>query len=331
MRYIDLIYCNSNQNNFLILDIDQFRSESDEILRHFIQNGDFFLIKNNNLNIFKEDFFIKYDQFTIINFINQENSCEVYASIYNKDGSSAKMCGNLIRSLAHLTYQKYNKDKVLVHFYGNENIFQSQVNIQSQVHTKQNQRYIKHNIQTCGDNFSAIIETSATIPTKISIENINNKITLENDIEQVFYVNLGNKHVVSIVKNLKILQNINLLEKIILNLKQNAYKDANFSFIYMENNQIINNQIVFVKVFENGVGWTKSCGSAAIAIYKALQYLDLCAQYQELKIQMDGGIINIKDNIFSDTSQNHSKDMHNLTMTGISQIIATIKLNLYFI
>ncbi len=215
----------------------------------FIKSGNFMILQSNT-DFFAQFYNIKFDQLIIIRFTMTEVVLTAHCSIYNEDYSAANMCGNLIRALGLLGYQKFQSKETTVCFYKNENVFKA--------------KYIHG--ATPGADYLIKAITSGTIPVTTWS---NETITLQEN-EIIEYIEIGNKHIILRIYSSAIWNNEMHLIDLVKKIKESfsLASEANFSFIYINDKQdtIEDGVLIKAKVYENGVGFTGSCGSAATAI-----------------------------------------------------------------
>lgn len=165
---------------------------------------------------------------------------------FNCDGSEAEMCGNGIRSLGLLYKKLYKMDKI---------IFNT----------------ILSKVEVCIDNDNLIETTINILPTKYSHEYQNEIISYiaKNvpDVIDIKLVNVGNPHVVLFFDSEAsinvVLQYGSMIEKFVDG-------GINVGFAHLIGN------ILTLKVWERGAGFTSGCGSGACAAaFASLSRLNL--------------------------------------------------------
>lgn len=98
---------------------------------------------------------------------------------------------------------------------------------------------------------SSLTEATIFLPIPIFIPN---KTLASSDIDKMKFVCTGNKHIIYSVDDIK------TIESSFAQNMQNSYNEYNIHYM-----QRISHDIIRIRSFEKGVGWTKSCGSGAIA------------------------------------------------------------------
>ena len=230
--------------------------------------NDFVIINNlfNNFRFTEEEISnlgnrntgIGFDQMLVLRPpINADE--DFYYDIYNQDGSTAKQCGNGVRSLC--SYIWHNKlvslDTIKLR------------TCQSLVIARNN----KQNETISIDMGKAKIEPEQ-IPTTL-VNNASFYFTPEawqtqfNIPKQCFAVAIGNPHLVFFIENFAVIQNI---ENCVAEIQASKYfaEGVNISFV-----EKVQDYKYFARVFERGVGETMACGTACCAISVAV-----CLQQQ---------------------------------------------------
>ncbi|WMY97566.1 MAG: diaminopimelate epimerase [Arsenophonus sp.] len=204
--------------------------------------NDFVIIDGINQNVFltsqeivflsNRNIGIGFDQLIIVE-VSHNYEIDFYYRIFNSNGFEAFQCGNGVRCLAKFVYlKKLTKKKII------------------KVTTKFNtiKLYITKKNDICANmGFPIFLEKHFFDDTFIKSK-------------KIFFldlVSIGNFHCVFQVDNV---ENIKM-KNLILNFKKNKLlKNMNFSFM-----EIINYKYIRLRVYENGVGETQSCGTAACA------------------------------------------------------------------
>lgn len=173
--------------------------------------------------------------------------------IYNKDGTLAKMCGNGIRC-----FIKYCYDKKIITKNSNVVLTGS-----GEINT----------IILSTSPFCVKVEMKVT--SKIKVKNI----IINNNKYKVSMIDTGVKHAIIICDD---------LDKALIDAKdiyECAYfnKKVNIDFV-----KIIKN--IYLKTYERGVGFTKACGTGALATFLVLKEANIICD-DEVEILVDGGVI----------------------------------------
>ena len=184
--------------------------------------------------------FIGCDQLIIIREADQNDAELIF---YNSDGSLAGACGNGTRCVAYLLSKENNKNLITLKTLGGM--------LESKIYENQ------------------IVETKigpgklgwADIPLKEKMDTRNLNFNFEDiqvEMKNGTAINVGNPHVVFFVDE---------LEK--FNIEKIGPKIENHNFFPEKCNvtiaQVIDKDLIRVKVWERGAGLTKACGTAACA------------------------------------------------------------------
>mgnify|MGYP006183090167 FL=1 len=185
--------------------------------------------------------FIGCDQLIII---NNHKTSDAHLEFFNSDGSKSGACGNGTRCIAEFISRENNQKNVLLTTSAGElnsnilgdNIVETEIGIGK---TQWDQIPLSRNIDT---------------------KNLGIKIVDNNGIEHSggVAINVGNPHVVFFVGNL---EDFNI-EKIGPDIEQHKLFPERCNVTIA---QVINDNLIKVKVWERGAGLTKACGTAACA------------------------------------------------------------------
>lgn len=204
-------------------------------------------------------------------------------SIFNADGSEAKMCGNGVRCVGKFVYDNglTNKEEVRIETLSGIKIL------------KLNVRDGK--VSTVEVDMGAPIIEAKLIPA-ISPNGNSKIIDEEIDVEGVNYkvtcVSMGNPHCITFVENTKVLD----LEKIGPGFEYHKmFPDrVNTEFI-----QVLSRNEINMRVWERGSGETFACGTGACASVVACVLNGLTEE--EVKVNLVGGELFIKYDREADT------------------------------
>jgi diaminopimelate epimerase len=185
--------------------------------------------------------FIGCDQLILI---KKNRKIDAGLEFYNADGSSSDACGNGTRCVAYFLYKENNKEEIKL--WTSSKIIKSKILSNKIVVSELGVAKTKWDEIPINQNLDTI--------------NLNIKIFDKNNNEFIggTAVNVGNPHVIFCVKNLEDFD----IEKIGPDIeKHNLFPEkCNVTIA-----QVINKNLVKVKVWERGVGLTKACGTAACA------------------------------------------------------------------
>lgn len=207
------------------------------------------IIKNTK-KICDRNFGIGADGIILVN----EDEDNIKIEIINADGSIAKNCGNGLRCVADLYFNKYKKSSVKIDL--NNIIYQA---------SKED------------DNICVSMGDS-----QVTLGDFKLSLELSLIIDKILLVKIGNEHIVFFLN-----KRPDNLHDIILNIHKDIgdLKEYNLSFVFIEDDQI------FCEVYERGVGFTKSCGTGAMAVASCLSFLDENFFKSFIEIKQPGGSI----------------------------------------
>ena len=212
--------------------------------------NDFVIIDNRQkiINLTKDQIvkicdrnFIGCDQLI---FIESDNSADASLKFFNSDGGESGACGNGTRCVADLISKEKNSNSIILNTLSGK--LKSQILDEKIVITEIGNARLKWDE----------IPLSKEMDTK----NLNMKIIDTNNNEHLggTAINVGNPHIVFFVKKIGDF-NIEIVGPEIENHKLFPEK-CNVTIA-----QIINKNLIKVKVWERGAGLTKACGTAACA------------------------------------------------------------------
>ncbi len=185
--------------------------------------------------------FIGCDQLIII---KKNRNLDASLEFFNSDGSVSGACGNGSRCAAYLLSRENNKKEIIV--WTSSSILKSKILNNNNVETNIGVAKLEWNKIPISENRNT--------------KNLGIKILDKNNKEHIggTAVNVGNPHVVFFVKNIDDFD----VKKIGPKVENNKIfpEKCNVTFA-----QIINNNLIKVKVWERGAGLTKACGTAACA------------------------------------------------------------------
>jgi len=212
--------------------------------------NDFVIIDQriNDLNLSKDQIikicdrnFIGCDQLILI---KKNTKIDAGLEFYNSDGSASGACGNGTRCIAELLSKENDQKEIIV--------WTSSGSLKSKI---------------LGNN---LVETEIGIPKtnwqeiplskKLNTKDLRIEIIDENHIKHIggVAVNVGNPHIIFFVNDIET-----------FNLKKIGPEIENHGLFPEKCNvtlaQVINNNLIKVKVWERGAGLTKACGTAACA------------------------------------------------------------------
>ena len=245
--------------------------------------NDFVIIDNrsNQINLNKEQIlkvcdrkFIGCDQLIIIN--NHDKS-DAKIDFFNSDGSASGACGNGTRCVADLLSKENGKNNI--------SLVTSAGELKSDILGK--------NLVETGIGFGKTNWNEIPLSKNVNTKNLQIEI-LDNDNKSHIggtAISVGNPHVVFFVNNL---ENFNI-EKIgpIIEKHELFPERCNVTIA-----QVINEQLIKVKVWERGAGLTKACGTAACATAFAGLIHNLSSNQVDIEFRTGNLSISIDQNNF---------------------------------
>ena len=185
--------------------------------------------------------FIGCDQLIII---KKNRELDAGLEFYNSDGSVSGACGNGTRCVAYLLSKENNNKEIT--FWTSSGIIKANI--------------LKDNLVKSQIGVPKIKWNEIPISKNKNTKNLGIKITDENNNEHIggIAINVGNPHVIFFVESIDNF-NIKKVGPVIENNKLFPEK-CNVTIA-----QVINQNLIKVKVWERGAGQTKACGTAACA------------------------------------------------------------------
>jgi len=235
--------------------------------------------------------FIGCDQLIII---KKNRELDAGLEFYNSDGSVSSACGNGTRCVAYLLSKENNKKEITV--WTAAGIIKSNILKDNLVEAQIGVPKIKWNEIPMNEN-----KNTKSLGIKIMDENNNEHIGGT-------AINVGNPHVVFFVKNIDSFN----IKKIGPTIENDELFPEKCNVTIAE---VINQNLIKVKVWERGAGQTKACGTAACATAVSGAVLNLNERCVD--IEFSEGILNI------DWKKNN-----NIYMTGKVSEIKKIVVNI---
>ena len=212
--------------------------------------NDFVIIDNRQkiTNLDKEQIikicdrsFIGCDQLILI---ENDNSADAYLKFFNSDGGESGACGNGTRCIANFISKETNNKTIILKTLSG--LLKSEI--------------LGNKIVTTEVGKAKTEWSEIPLSEKLDTKNLNVKILDKNNKEHIggTAVNVGNPHIIFFVNELND-----------FNIKKIGPEIENH-FIFPEKcnvtiAQVINKDLIKVKVWERGAGLTKACGTAACA------------------------------------------------------------------
>jgi diaminopimelate epimerase len=185
--------------------------------------------------------FIGCDQLIII---KKNRELDAGLEFYNSDGSGSSACGNGTRCVAYLLSKENNNKEITV--WTASGIIKTNI--------------LKDNLVESRIGVAKIKWNEIPINENKNTKNLGIKILDENNNEHIggTAINVGNPHVIFFVENI---DNFNI-QKIGPPIENNKLFPEKCNVTIAE---VINQNLIKVKVWERGAGQTKACGTAACA------------------------------------------------------------------
>ncbi len=205
--------------------------------------------------------FIGCDQLIII---ETDKSADAYLKFFNSDGGESGACGNGTRCVADLISKEIkNKNIVLRTLSG---ILKSEI--------------LGNNIVTTEIGVAKTDWNEIPLSEKLNTKNLNIKINDKNDKEYSggTAVNVGNPHIIFFVNEINNFD----IKKLGPNIENNKYFPEKCNVTIA---QVINKDLIKVKVWERGAGLTKACGTAACATAFAAKLNNLCNDKTDIEFE----------------------------------------------
>ena len=177
-------------------------------------------------------------------FIESDSSADASLRFFNSDGGESGACGNGTRCVADLISKEKNSNSIILNTLSGK--LKSQILEKKIVITEIGKAKLKWN--------------EIPLSKEMNTKNLNIKIIDTNNNEHLggTAINVGNPHIVFFVKKIED-----------FNIETVGPEIENHEFFPEKCNvtiaQIINKNLIKVKVWERGAGLTKACGTAACA------------------------------------------------------------------
>ena len=205
--------------------------------------------------------FIGCDQLIII---ETDKSTDAYLKFFNSDGGESGACGNGTRCVADLISKEIKSKNIVLRTLSG--ILKSEI--------------LGNNIVTTEIGVAKTDWNKIPLSEKLNTKNLNIKINDKNDKEYLggTAVNVGNPHIIFFVTEINNFD----IKKLGPNIENNKYfpEKCNVTFA-----QVINKDLIKVKVWERGAGLTKACGTAACATAFAAKLNNLCNDKTDIEFE----------------------------------------------
>jgi len=211
-------------------------------------------------------------------FVCSSDKADIRMRIFNNDGSEAELCGNGIRCFAKYVYENNIIKKESIEIETLKGIMVAELNV------------VDDEVKSVTIDMGAPILKCEQIPVIIdSLVNrcINEPIVILDKIFNFTAVSMGNPHAVIFVKEQLNDDKLNMYGSTI-EVHERFPNKANVEFV-----KIITEEECIVRVFERGVGITKSCGTGACASVVAGSILGIFKKHTPITVHNDGGDLKI--------------------------------------
>lgn len=206
-------------------------------------------------------------------FVQKSLKYDAKMRIFNLDGSEAEMCGNGLRCVGRYVMELLTMDKVNVETMKANYIVKKTKNIFKDIQT------VEIEINTVDFNVNSL-------PMKVSTPQfIFSKIDELSDKLKFTAVSITNPHVVTIVDEF---DNDSILD---IGRRANTLKSIFPSGVNVNFVKILDENSIYVKTYERGVGLTKSCGTGMTASSIVTCLKDEARYNSEINVYNDGGMI----------------------------------------
>jgi len=212
--------------------------------------NDFVIIDNRQkiTNLTKEQIikicnrnFLGCDQLILI---EKDNSADAFLKFYNSDGGESGACGNGTRCVADLISKEGNNKSIVLKTISG--------NLKSEI--------LGNNIVTTEIGKAKTEWNEIPLSEKLNTKNLNIKISGKDNKEHSggTAVNVGNPHIIFFVNKI---DNFDI-KKIGPNIENHKFFPERCNVTIA---QVVDKNLIKVKVWERGAGLTKACGTAACA------------------------------------------------------------------
>jgi len=205
--------------------------------------------------------FIGCDQLIII---ETDKSADAYLKFFNSDGGESGACGNGTRCVADFISKEIKSKNIVLRTLSG--ILRSEI--------------LANNIVTTEIGVAKTDWYEIPLSEKLNTKNLNIKINDKNDKEYLggTAVNVGNPHIIFFVTEINNFD----IKKLGPNIENNKYFPEKCNVTIA---QVINKDLIKVKVWERGAGLTKACGTAACATAFAAKLNNLCNDKTDIEFE----------------------------------------------
>ena len=205
--------------------------------------------------------FIGCDQLIII---ETDKSADAYLKFFNSDGGESEACGNGTRCVADLISKEIKNNDIVLRT--SSGILKSKI--------------LGNNIVTTEIGLAKTEWDEIPLSEKLNTKNLNIKINDKNDKEHSggTAINVGNPHIIFFVNEINNFD----IEKLGPNIENHKFFPSKCNVTIA---QVINKDLIKVKVWERGAGLTKACGTAACATAFAARLNNLCNNNTDIEFE----------------------------------------------
>ncbi len=212
-------------------------------------------------------------------FVNNSNEADVKMRIFNNDGSEAEMCGNGIRCFSKYVYEHEIVKKEEISIETLKGVMGAKLTLNGGI-VEGVQIDMGPPILNC--------EEIPVISEGFSNKCVNEPIPILDKIFKFTAVSMGNPHAIIFVKEQL---NDDKLNKYggLVEAHERFPNKTNVEFV-----KVVSDKECIMRVFERGVGITKSCGTGACATVVAGSILGIFKKYTPIIVHNDGGDLKIE-------------------------------------
>lgn len=224
-------------------------------------------------------------------FIHSSKEADFEMEMYNADGSRGEMCGNGIRCVAKYVYDKGLTTKRELTIVSAGSIKYLELFIQNDV------------VKQVRVNMGEPILKGSLIPVNsLKDQIIKEPITIEGEDYEITCVSMGNPHAIVFQENVEQLELMEIGPK----FEHHPFfpKRVNTEFV-----EVINDETVYMRVWERGSGETLACGTGCCATVVACVLNGLTKR--KVTVKLLGGQLEIE----------WDEETNNIYMTGSAEIV----------
>ena len=205
--------------------------------------------------------FIGCDQLIII---ESDKSADAYLKFFNSDGGESGACGNGTRCVADFISKEIKSKNIVLRTLSG--ILRSEI--------------LANNIVTTEIGVAKTEWNEIPLSEKLDTKNLNIKINDKDNKEHTggTALNVGNPHIIFFVNEINNFD----IKKLGPNIENNKFFPEKCNVTIA---QVINKDLIKVKVWERGAGLTKACGTAACATAFAAKLNNLCNDKTDIEFE----------------------------------------------